>query len=640
MLIFPEIQSEADKIPEEELQGKLISISLFNEDNFALRIIQEADSPLFEKAVSGLNRIDSKDWRRQWEAYKVPINDRIIKQIYSIFTKEELLVDDQARVYLRYMEMQEELFEAKRSNRWEYIFNDVVPEIDYKFTLKPYKQQIVALDALHNSEFFALLMEMGTGKSKVIADEICWVAQERKAVGKSCVKVLIVCPKSIIPVWLGTEDGKRQGEIQKNFDPELKFWSGRLKTSVEGYEVIVQGLNKVANIDALVFVTNYETVGKMMEPLAKIKFDLMVLDESTYAKSNSAKRSKAVRELGLSCKRRVILTGSPVTNTLNDLYPQFDFLQKGILGHNTFASFRRYYGQYVEYHGHEILKKWQNIKELKEYVTKCSFIVKKERCLDLPPKTYETIYVQKTLKQEELYKDLVDNFIATLTNYEDEANTIEVSVVIAQLTKLAQICSGYLKIKMDDKSFIRPIPGENPKIEALKDLVLSLEEHKKAIIWIRFVEYDYVKVLELLDKLGYKYSSIIGATNQRDREKAEVAFNYDPTSRFFVGNPQACGMGLTLLGHPSTEKEREENDYPEEVGCDSAIFYSMDFRYDSRKQAEDRCHRIGLNRPVTYYTILTENSIEERIYEVILKKAALDHELRSVKDIKNFLLGK
>ena len=543
-----------------------------------------------------------RKFSRQLEAWLIPQTEKNIIYLLNHYSADEYEIDEMSRDLFKYTQQTKKLHEIKARRRWQYTFEGVVPTIKVPTKTKPYKHQLVGLDAVHDSEYFGLLMEMGTGKTKIIIDEICW-----SKIGK----VLIVCPKTVIGTWIR--------EFEKHaFEP---YFIKRLRGHHRGVNDLLEGLNAPEKIK--VWVTNYERVKMNLESLSRMKFDVMICDESTYIKNARAKRTKAIHELGETCSRRFLLTGTPAANSLMDLWAQFQFLSPGILGYSNYHAFKQAYARFKKTRGgFEKLVGYKRIDELQTRMASCSFVVKKKDCLDLPPKIYEERYVEMGTTQRALYEQMLQIALADLEGSLRADSTVQATVVVVQLLRLAQICCGYLKC-IDGTE--RLIPDGDTKIEALKEIIETCDYDAKICIWARF-RHDVRQIKALLHKMRISHACITGKQSENEREWAVNSFARDGGIRAIIGNPSAGGMGITLVGSPNQP-------------CTTVVYYSNDFSMINRAQSEDRSHRIGTQLPVTYIDIVCEDSIEERICKVLQSKKELNDKLQNFEKIKHLLLG-
>ena len=208
--------------------------------------------------------------------------------------------------------------------------------INYKFKTKPYAHQLKALEMSWNKEVFALFMEMGTGKSKVLLDNISMLYDKGKING-----ALIVAPKGVYKNWLESEIPEH---LVDHIQKKAILWQALIN---QKQKTKLNSLFK-SEIDLHILIMNVEAFStkKGVEFAAKFLSchdALMAIDESTTIKNPSAKRTKDLVALGKQAKYRRILTGSPVTKSPLDLYKQCEFLDIWLLGHQSYYSFRTRY---------------------------------------------------------------------------------------------------------------------------------------------------------------------------------------------------------------------------------------------------------------------------------------------------------
>jgi len=580
------------------------TLSLLDSSGFGLTI-GRCDKTEFQDILRRVRAFPERRWLAEHKVWRIPTSPANIEYLKTEFDIEEWDADPEARTVLNYEELNEQRQAKKQTHRWDYIFKDEVPDITYSRSITtPYNHQIVALDALHNTEYFGLLMEMGTGKTKVIVDECFWQAHDR--MGDPPFKVLIVCPMSIMGVWMR--------EFKKHRDPDITYFITKVWTQHRGMQNLIDGAK--AEVPLKVFITSIDRVKSMLEPLKTMNFDLCVLDESTRIKNPRAQRTKACIELAQACKRRAILTGAPLVNNILDLWAQFEFLKPASLGYESFYKYRDRYSHftrsdsgYVKIHGA------RRLDELKERMASASFVVTKEQCLDLPKKTPVTHEVEMSEKQKELYDQMKEEALATLESTESEA-----VATIVQLLRLRQICSGFL---VDVEGKTHHIEGATTKLDEIDRIFDEIGWHSKIIIWAAF-KYDHHVISSHLSKKGLNVEVLNGDTKEQDRDTIEDRFN-EGNLQVIVGEPGTGGLGLTLIGNAENR-------------CHIVIYYSSDYALEKRIQSEDRCHRIGQDRPVTYIDICCENSIDYRIAEALQNKRDLSEYVKDMSTIKELLL--
>ena len=316
---------------------------------------------------------------------------------------------------------------------------------------------------------------------------------------------------------------------------------------------------------------------------------MLVVDESSRIKRPGAKRTKIITKFGKQADYKRIMTGTPVTKGPEDVYSQFKFLDSQVLGYDSFYSFRARYCVMGGFENKQIIS-YQNIDELTRNIEGHSFRVLKKDCLDLPAKIYQRHYVEMTPKQKKLYQTMKKSFVAEL-----EGNMIEAPEAITRLLRLQQILCGWFP----SEGSVTQIDDKNPRIEALKEILSDIDS--KVIIWARF-KADLRAIERALGDLAVSYH---GDVTTDAREVAVDRFQNDPSIKYFIGQPQSGGIGLTL------------------TAADYAIYYSNSFDLEQRMQSEDRCHRIGTKNNVTYIDIETRKSVDSKIIKALREKKNL-----------------
>jgi len=467
--------------------------------------------------------------------------------------------------------------------------------VKYKFKTKPFKHQMDALDASHDKKYFALFMEMGTGKSKVLIDNIVHL-YDRGEINFA----LIIAPKGVYRNWV-------EREIPQHLPDDVSHrvirWVSNPNKEQEREIKSVRDAFKGITI----FVMNVEifsTVkGRNVGTWLAKRFGsrgIVAVDESTTIKNTKSNRTKALVQLSKDFEYSRILTGSPVTNSPMDVYSQTEFLKKGVLGYSNFYAFQaRYANLQTRNMGSTSFRQvvgFKNLDELNKKLDNFSFRVLKKDCLDLPNKVYMPRYVSLTKRQLELYEQIRKE---ALVLFED-GRLVSAPQMVTQMLRLQQILSGYLTT---DDGYQENF--ETRRIDALLDI--CYETSGKIIIWSRF-RYDIMKIAQVLsDNFGEsKVAKYFGDT--KDDERSEIINRFqNPNSdlRFFIGNPSTAGRGLTL-----TEAQ-------------TVVYYANDFNLDTRIQSEDRCHRIGQNKSVTYIDLISEGTIDEKIVHSLVNKIDL-----------------
>ena len=468
--------------------------------------------------------------------------------------------------------------------------------MNYKFKTKPYAHQLKALEMSWNKEVFAYFMEMGTGKSKVLLDNVAMLFDKGKINS-----VLIVAPKGVYKNWYDSEIPEHLAE---HIDRNVVLWKALITKEQK------------SNLDSLfepdftklqIFIMNVEALStkkglEAARQFLNVKKTLFAIDESTTIKNPQAKRTKNIIQLSKLGKYRRILTGSPVTKSPLDLYTQCAFLDPYLLDFTSYYAFRNRYAELrtANFSGRsvQVVTGYKNLSELADTLKSFSYRVLKDDCLDLPPKTYMKRVIQLTPEQKRVYEQMKKTALATLNG-----KMVTTMNVITQLMRLQQITCGHFKA--DDDSI------QNIKNNRITELMNVLEEMEgKAIIWAHW-RHDIDTIVESIEeRYPESVMTYYGDTKTEDRQKAiKEIQNPESKVRFLVGTPQTGGYGITL------------------TGASTMIYYSNGYDLEKRQQSEARIDRIGQKKPMTYIDILAEDTIDEKIVKSLRKKVNIATEI-------------
>ena len=462
----------------------------------------------------------------------------------------------------------------------------------FKYKTKPYKHQEEALFKSFARDNYAYFMEMGCGKSKVLIDNMTWLYEN-----KHIDTAIIIAPKGVYMNWKNSEIPTH---LPDDIPNNVYVWkSGANKSEKIVLEEGVRNRDKLRIL--LVNVEAFATakVKKYLQAFIHRSNFLLAVDESTTIKNIKAKRTKEILKLGQSAKYKRILTGSPITQSPMDLYSQCYFLDKDLLGFDSYWSFQGRYAiirqTRIGNHSFQQIVGFRNLSELTDKLHRFSYRVTKEQALDLPEKIYTTREVNLTSDQIKHYNSMKDSAVALL----DGGDMVTAPEVMTRLLRLQQLLCGYLVT--DDGETVEIA---NHRIDAMLDTIKEMDG--KVIIWSRF-RHDIKKIRKALEK-DYGSGTVVtyyGDTSQEDRDKAIDRFQNDEGTKFFVGNAQTAGRGLTL------------------TAATNVIYYSNDFNLETRIQSEDRCHRIGQKNNVLYVDLVVPDSIDIHIVKVLQSKITL-----------------
>lgn len=465
--------------------------------------------------------------------------------------------------------------------------------LKYDYKTAPYAHQKDVLEKSWNSEYWGLFMEMGTGKTKVAIDNMAtlYLAGKLKA-------ALILAPKGVYDNWA-------KGEIPAHLPDAVKRrilrWEPKdSKAYLEELSALIDG-----SYDGLkILVMNIEAMStakgtKVAELFLRRNPDnIMIVDESTTIKNRTAARTKAVIRVGRAFARyRRLLTGSPVTKNPMDLYSQCMFLEDKALGFSSYFSFQNRYAHVVRRTmGHRSFQEivgYQRLDELSKKLSKFSSRVLKEDCLDIPEKVYMRRDVALTPEQDSAYLQMKKLALAQLASGE----LATTASVLTQIMRLQQICCGFLT---DDNGTMHQLPSN--RLSELLDVIDEIDG--KAIIWATWTA-DLLRITEALRKrFGPESAATYYGETPQDERQATIQRFQDPQNplRFFVGQPKTGGYGITL------------------TAAHTVIYYSNSYDLEIRLQSEDRAHRIGQKRNVTYVDLVAPGTIDEKILKALRDK--------------------
>lgn len=435
--------------------------------------------------------------------------------------------------------------------------------------------QSKALSLATDQRGYAYFMEMGLGKTGVILNEITdlFIKDEINA-------AVVVAPNSILTNW------KREAE-KMGFKGEVRVWPN---------------VGKSLGNDLTLYVMNYEaTITKNGDGFLKRLFEsrkvYFALDESSSIKNHSSKRSAQMLYYSRRAKYTRIATGTPITQSVADLWSQLTFI--GVLN-SRFYAFRNHFCEMGGFMGKQIVGV-KNEEKLQGLLRKCAFTAKKKDWTDLPDQIFPSPRMSELVgAQKKAYQDMWEHFYVEISDEEG----VEVNMAINQLQKLQQITSGFLYKDDHEAHLFFDNPAKIPKMKAMME---AIDEIEGKFIVFAFHKPAIQMCLEVLEK--YNPAHIVGGMKSADRDYNINKFNDDDSCGAMVSQIGSGGIGLTLLA-------KEHN------RCSNTLFYENDFSLEKRLQAEGRNHRHGQDRPVTY-TDFVCSSVETRVIAALQAKQDL-----------------
>lgn len=467
------------------------------------------------------------------------------------------------------------------------------------FQIKPWKHQIEGVTRALSQRDFAFFFEQGTGKTATTINTL----RNLYAREKRPMRTLILCPVVVCENW------KREFQVHSKIGYLAHVLKGPGKVRVEEFK------NKSSTKPPHIFITNFEAMQmkELVQLILQWKPEVLVVDESQRCKSHDSVRAKMVAAIAKGTKHNFILSGTPITNKELDIFQQFLILDRGeTFGDNYWIFQHRYFIDYNSgmpkaNHFPDLQLREGMEEHLNKAIYKKAMRVLKQDCLDLPDLVRVEVPVELSNEQRRLYKEMKRDFIAYLQS--GEAITAQIAVVKA--LRLQQIVTGYAKTEMGEEVSFK----ENPRLDALADLLQDIPEKEKIIIWACFKE-NYEQIAGLLDKMKITHTALHGGVSGKERQKNIDAFQKDDTTRVIICNQAAGGVGVNL------------------TRASVAIFYSRNFNWEQDNQAEARNHRGGseIHQKITRYDLIARDTIDEIIAESLKNKFDMAEKILSIVD--------
>lgn len=440
----------------------------------------------------------------------------------------------------------------------------VVPEA-LKNVLREYQVDAFKwLMTLASYRFGGILADdMGLGKTLEIISLIVASKDENPS--------LIVCPNSLIYNW--------KNEFLKWY-PDLEVVN--ITGNAELRKRLIRSIN---NERKVIFITSYDSLVRDIEEYEDKKFKFIIIDEAQYIKNFTAQRARKAKELNGEIK--FALTGTPIENSLLDLWSIFDFIMPGYL--KNYLHFRDDFEKNIMKSDEEKLQLL--IKKITPFILRRN---KKDVLRDLPEKLEHICYIEMEAEQRKIYEAnllMIRKFLLR----ESDANKIQ---LLAYLTRLRQVC-------VDPKLIYDSYCYESSKIAKVGELIDDLlPKGHRILIFTQFTSAFTLIEKKLNDK-NIKYFTLSGKTPTYERLEMVDKFNNDDSIKVFIISLKAGGTGLNL------------------IGADTVIHLDPWWNVSAENQASDRAHRIGQDKTVHVYKLICEDSVEQKVLELQLLKKEL-----------------
>ena len=537
--------------------------------------------PYDQKTINFIKQIDGRRYDPKFRTWKVPASVENYEQIFKNYSMTAECSPKILSWYNDSLNIQKQIQHAQK-------FKTETLPTDYTFKTKPFAHQVQCFNFFRELNRGGLLISMGLGKTKIIVDILSYL----KLMGKIINPILYVCPNSVL------ENVKHEFELHSSIEWDMCILNGPKGKKIR--------LLTEAKHD--IYIINYEAVRTVEQELMKKGFDVIICDESTRIKNPQALCSKVLHRLGQTAKYRYIMTGTPLTENVIDIFSQYKFLEPSLFG-PSFYSFKNRYAVMGGYMNHQIVK-YRHLDELHKKIFSVALRFTKEQCLDLPEKIYEVKKFDLNQQEQDLYKQIKKNIFTEIMGKQ-----ISAQLAITKLTKLLQVTSGFVLTDDNKRVGIK----NSSKLKLLKETIDDILPNK-IIIWnIYTANVDMISKMLTEMKIGHVIFD--GRVKQEDRQGNVDEFQTNPDCKVFVGQIKSGGMGINL------------------TAASYVVYYSNTYSLADRLQSEDRAHRIGSVRNVTYIDLIARGTIEKSIIKALKKKLNLAKLIIDNNDLEKLVNG-
>ncbi len=439
--------------------------------------------------------------------------------------------------------------------------------------LRPYQTDGVQwLHKLRTNGFGGILAdEMGLGKTLQALAHLSIMRKRRGSDGaKKLTPTLVICPTSLVFNW--------EAEAAK-FAPDLRV-------------LALQGANRKKDFDRIpehdLVITSYALARRDVEAYGPVEFDTVILDEAQHIKNRASQNAQAVKSI--RCRHRLVLTGTPMENSVLDLWSIFDFLMPGYLG--SVNDFRERYELPLS-KGKDPVLQDRLSRRVRPFILRR---LKKDVAKDLPDKLEQINFCELTTNQRAVYQQVLSaGRQEILDSVGKQGFGGSRMVILNALLRLRQICCDLRLLKLDEKKIEAPSGKLDMFGELLEEII---DGGHRALVFSQFTSM-LALLRERLDAEGIEYCQLDGSTKNR----GEVVGKFQRSSiPVFLISLKAGGVGLNL------------------TAADTVVHFDPWWNPAVEDQATDRAHRIGQKRVVTSYKLITRDTIEEKILKLQQKK--------------------
>lgn len=542
----------------------------------------EVKCPAFDN--ERIKAAPDRRWDKKAKVWKAPATRAVAMYLAQNYSNSEKTNEGQRKIQeLKTIQVSNDRFPA-----W------------FKFKNDPMKHQFNALNKIWGNREAALFMAMRTGKTFVAINWGVALAMSGEVTGMIVVTLSTITfdwedqliDHSPIPIQSHIVKAGDKTRTQRFIDD----------TEMEGFKVLIVGVEAFSQGKAHEYVRQFAMKHKCA----------MVVDESSAIKNSTKIRSERITDIGGLCKFRMILTGTPITQGIHDLYGQFKFLNWNIIGIKSEFAFRARYCIMGGFEQRQVVG-YRHIGELLENVKPYVFQCTAEEVMDnLPEKVFELRLVEPNKTQKRLFKELGDpkkmeTQLEAVVNGQESLLFLETDTVLERMIRYQQIAGGHFAYGNDEGEYeITVIPEKNPKLEALMADIEILPKNEKIIIWSVFRPEIDLLVNAITEKYGLESCAQFHGGVDNEQRKVNVhRFQNNDDCRFFIAN-RAASKGVELSA------------------ASIHLFYSRSFSYEDNIQAEARTDSKNQKaKSVLYIDYRINLKIDKQIYKAYSTKTGM-----------------
>ena len=544
----------------------MITVEIRETDTWGKDLSAFISFPYNQSLVDVIKAFPQKQWHINEKHWEIPFKDLSI--LVDKFSDQEIEIKAES-----YSAIAKKMDEGK---------------VSFNFKTTPFQHQIEGFKYGITHNRWLLGDEQGLGKTKQVIDIA--VARKQQRGYKHC---LIICGVNGLK-WNWAEEIKTHsnekawilGQKEKNGKITIGSNNEKFCQLYSLYDDIESEVHDsyflITNVESLRDESIIQTISDMCKCGI---IGMVAADECHKMKNPTSQQGKGF--LRVQADTMIAMTGTPLMNTPLDLYIILKWL--GYENH-SFYAFKNHYCTMGGYGNYQIVG-YKNLDSLQSQLNNFMLRRLKADVLDLPEKTYINEYVEMTAKQSQIYKEVYNSIMANIDMVKMATNPLAEMIRLRQATGFTGILSSAIQ--------------ESAKMDRMEELVEdAISNDKKVVIfsnWTQMTDAIYTR----LEGKGYGVSCITGETKDEDRQNIVNLFQNSPNCNVLIGTIGAMGTGLTLTAGTVE------------------IFMDEPWNMALKDQAIDRCHRIGQKENITIYTLLTKNTIDERIHELVEKKGAM-----------------